>query len=254
MQKYVRECAERVEKITSAKLNENWLRLIHGYWATTLARILLVAQSYKHGGAFVILPDDSPSGLAFKYQITYDRIAKALPRLFKTFIETESNHERMKDLRRKDEMSVNLHLAMSINETEMEDTNDEIAGAVRTVASMSRIDGLVVLDSALGVKGFGTEIVADGKPSAIFSAGDELGSENFLRLVNYDQYGTRHRSMFKLCHLRPGAIGFIVSQDGDVRAAFNVGTKIILWENIALRYSPPLETSRAKKAFGSKGR
>lgn len=32
------------------------------------------------------------------------------------------------------------------------------------------------------------------------------------------RFGTRHQSMMRLCFARPGSVGFVVSQDGNVRA------------------------------------
>jgi len=49
-----------------------------------------------------------------------------------------------------------------------------------------------------------------------------------------DAYGTRHRSMFNYCAAHSGSVGFVVSQDGDIRAITKVGTKLVMWENIRL--------------------
>ncbi len=45
-------------------------------------------------------------------------------------------------------------------------------------------------------------------------------------------FGTRHQSMFAYCLQNPESIGFVVSQDGEIRAIKNIDGKVIIWENI----------------------
>jgi hypothetical protein len=41
--------------------------------------------------------------------------------------------------------------------------------------------------------------------------------------------------MLRYCAANPNSVGFIVSQDGDVRAAAQVGNKTVLWDNIQIK-------------------
>ena len=41
--------------------------------------------------------------------------------------------------------------------------------------------------------------------------------------------------MMRCCAVNPGSVGFVISQDGDVRAMTQVGGQVVLWENIRLR-------------------
>lgn len=36
----------------------------------------------------------------------------------------------------------------------------------------------------------------------------------------------------RYCYENPGALGFVISQDGDIRAITRVADKLVLWENI----------------------
>ena len=38
--------------------------------------------------------------------------------------------------------------------------------------------------------------------------------------------------MIRYCHERNGALGFVVSQDGDIQAMTRIGDKLVLWENV----------------------
>ena len=46
--------------------------------------------------------------------------------------------------------------------------------------------------------------------------------------------------MMRYCYSNPGSIGFVISQDGDVRAITRLGSRLVLWENIdvQLAYRP----------------
>jgi hypothetical protein len=41
--------------------------------------------------------------------------------------------------------------------------------------------------------------------------------------------------MMRYCFINPGSIGFVISQDGDIRAIAKKGKKVILWENIRVQ-------------------
>jgi hypothetical protein len=53
-----------------------------------------------------------------------------------------------------------------------------------------------------------------------------------LRPASLSQFGTRHRAMMRHCYENEGAVGFVISQDGDIRATTKVGDHLVLWENI----------------------
>jgi hypothetical protein len=85
----------------------------------------------------------------------------------------------------------------------------------------------------LRLKGFGTEITVRGDPThALLALNPQATRTNKLDL---NHYGTRHRSMLRYCAANPNSIGFIISQDGDVRAAAQVNQKAILWDNIQIK-------------------
>jgi hypothetical protein len=41
--------------------------------------------------------------------------------------------------------------------------------------------------------------------------------------------------MMRICFRRAGSAGFVVSQDGDVRAMTRVDDRLIVWEDVKLR-------------------
>ena len=94
------------------------------------------------------------------------------------------------------------------------------------LASLSRVDGLIWLDSQLRLKAFGVEITVQNKPKNAVMAQNSQSTKS--KTLNLDDYGTRHRSMLPYCASSPNTVGFVVSQDGDVRAITNLGNRVVL--------------------------
>jgi hypothetical protein len=91
------------------------------------------------------------------------------------------------------------------------------------------------MSHTLEVKGFGVEITYSNEPLEVFIARNRDGTESGLRRVDYNHYGTRHRSMIRYCAHTPNSIGFVISQDGEVRIMTQVGGKVVVWENVKLQ-------------------
>ena len=41
--------------------------------------------------------------------------------------------------------------------------------------------------------------------------------------------------MMRYCWENPGSLGFVVSQDGDIRAMLRLKDRLVLWENIEVQ-------------------
>jgi hypothetical protein len=111
-------------------------------------------------------------------------------------------------------------------------TENELKGAIRFVASHSCVDGLIVFDDTLCEKGYGVVVEEINTPELIFQAVDNLGTESKLEPKSPKQFGTRHQSMISFCYANEGAIGFVISQDGDIQAFTRIGDKLVMWESI----------------------
>ena len=143
-----------------------------------------------------------------------------------------------------------LYLDESISDFTKEETSDEIKGAIRFIASLSCIDGLVVINPELKVKGFGAVIRNISLPQFIYLSKTPVVSSIKLVKVDPNHFGTRHRSMFSYCWRHEGSLGFVVSQDGDTRAIMKVGDKLIMWENI--RVQQLIRSGKLKRQISSK--
>jgi hypothetical protein len=200
-------------------------------WTAALCRVLLEIRSQGHGGALLLLPRMRSAGLKVGYQIDYRKLAEALSergaaRVLETCYEVYSTHSK--------KANVPKELADSLNQARRraKDAKSAETGAVRFIGSLSGVDGLVVLVGGLVVAGFGVEITTRRDPARVHRVLDEEGAET--EPLDPQTFGTRHRSMMRYCFANPNSIGFVVSQDGEVRALTRVKDTMLFWPNVTL--------------------
>jgi hypothetical protein len=202
-------------------------------WIRTLCRILISIQRYRHGGALLLT--NKTAQLDIKYRIQYDRLPKALRSLGSAGISYERAQTKINkylDDPTVDDVPALLHLDESITETYVKDYTDEITGCVRFISSLSYVDGLILSTPDLSIRGFGVEIRTKKDPPQTFLSFDPLGRQSTFRPINPQQYGMRHRSMMRYCFAYPGSVGFVISQDGEIRVMTRVKQSVIIWENL----------------------
>lgn len=216
----------------------DWREGLKNVWIASLCRLLLRIQNYRHGGALLITPDSSFLGLNRKHGLTYTRLRTSLiaeaalaitaeyasGTIFEEYLDQDA-----------DEIPVDLYFDETMAESDHEHSRDELEGTIWFISLLSRVDGLVLMNPDLDVRAFGVEITCNAEPPFVFMAGDSGATKARLRKVSYDRYGTRHRSMMRYCYKIPGSVGFVISQDGDVRAVTRVHSRLVIWENIKLR-------------------
>jgi hypothetical protein len=228
----------------------DWDKPLVQDWVSTIRRLLLRVQNIRHGGAFLIVPSESVKDLSVKHGIKYTRLRSALERdalaqaqRFEAFTEIDSEFLD----KGVDDLPMWLYLDESVANSDLEEIRNELDGAIWFVSLLTRVDGLVLLSSWLEVNGFGVEITTSEEPSEIFVAGDTAGTEWLLRKVDYQLYGTRHRSMVRYCAKFPGSVGFVISQDGDVRAMTKIGERLVVWENLRLQLPEFVRPKRRRR-------
>jgi hypothetical protein len=203
-------------------------------WQNAICRILVNIQQYGHGGGLLIVPSTPTDKVDIKYAQTYDRLPKALFRL----AEQQILKRQMADAvaahcsTKNDMLPCNIHYDAIRYQGELDRLKSELLGCVRYIASLSRVDGFVLMDKSLVVHGFGVEVRADTELSEIYMAGDANASSQLLRRASLSQFGTRHRAMMRYCDANKDSLGFVISQDGDIRATMSYQGRLVLWENI----------------------
>jgi hypothetical protein len=194
-------------------------RLCVEYWVNALSRILIHIESYRHGGALLVCGNGDQ--LELNYSISYERLSWALEREIVAHL---ADGDELEDLRREHRY--------------FRDIEDTISGAVRFIAALSRVDGLVLMNPALKVRGYGVKIQTASSVPTVRVARSPYLDDNSSGILDPRLYGTRHQSMIRYCHTHPESVGFVVSQDGDVRGLMKVQDEVVLWDNLQTRWSP----------------
>jgi hypothetical protein len=130
-------------------------------------------------------------------------------------------------------IALETYLDETVSDTNAEKNQSEIDGLLWFISLLTRVDGVVVLREDLSVVGFGAEIIVVEEPPRIRRALTTTASET--EDLSYTQWGTRHRSMMRYRWSVPGSVGFVLSQDGDIRAITRKGDDLLVWENPILQ-------------------
>ena len=216
----------------------HWDASLRSYWIESICRLLLRVQRYRHGGTFLLTPDDSGNGLNIKYALTYERLRTALQTKGTLTVQHTYDGDQIYEYMESNEdyVPMDLYLDESIGGSDLEDNRRELDSTIWFISLLTRVDGLVLLDHHLNVKGFGVEITFQDEPASVRIAVSRFANRrSALRVTDYNHYGTRHRSMMRYCYHVPGSVGFVISQDGDVRAMTKVREHLVIWENIKLQ-------------------
>ena len=213
----------------------DWRQVLENTWLRTICRLLIRIQSYGHGGSVLITP--TFANLNVKYKLNFSRLRTALERhaidrmserVYSDLVNVEYAFQQR-------DIPAPKYLNSTVAIDQLEDTKAELDATIWCVSLFSRVDGLVLLDMDLNVGGFGAVITCDDDLDSVYLAGDENATEELLTPLNYNHFGTRHRSIMRYCSAHEGAVGFVVSQDGDVRAITSVNNKVVVWDNLMIR-------------------
>lgn len=202
-------------------------------WLGTLSRLLIGIQRYRHGGALLI--SDTREDLRFKYPCRYNRLSECLIRRTVHQVRASAAMHEINDKyiqRDKHRLPMRLYYAEANARSQGEDCDAELTGCVRFLSSLSRVDGLIHCDFELRCDGFGVEILVGGDPKQVFQANASDPSAKDLVPLDPSHFGMRHRSMMRFCARHPGAVGFVISQDGDIRVMVAEKSKLYVWENV----------------------
>ncbi|MBD3675445.1 MAG: hypothetical protein HUJ26_18185 [Planctomycetaceae bacterium] len=215
-------------------------------WQNSLCRILYNIQQYRHGGGLLIVPECPVPDVNIKYGLNYSRLPESLIRLCTQQIAKRETMQAisLECLTTNGMLKYDQYVESIQRQDDLDRLKTEVLGCNRFVASLSNVDGFVLLDRSLSVRGFGVEARTDDPITSVAVAGDAEASRQNLQKTPIDHYGTRHRAMIRYCNRHAESLGFVVSQDGDIRAITRRGDDVILWENINVQLSYRSELRR----------
>jgi hypothetical protein len=121
-----------------------------------------------------------------------------------------------------------LQVLESFAERERE-CDDAAKDAARFIASLTAVDGAVVLTDTLRIIGFGAEVIASAAATdTVHIAQTAQGDES--RPIAFTEFGTRHRSAYRFAAGMQNSVAFVLSQDGGIKAVRQVGPRLLLWQ------------------------
>ncbi|MGL5647678.1 MAG: putative sensor domain DACNV-containing protein [Clostridium sp.] len=238
LQEYIYEYIMNVENRTHDEIyghRDSWTGTLKQKWISIICRILINIKEYRHGGAILIDNDILDEDLDIKYNILYNRLGNQILEYGESLVKLNFLEDRIFDQIMGSSKAGISNLLINKKDCTLIDVKEyenSISGAIKYISSLSCVDGLVLMNSKFEVNGFGVEILCNEKPPKIYIAKDARGRR--LQEVRYEHFGTRHRSMMRYCYKKPNSIGFVISQDGDIRVMMNKNDSVILWNNIKI--------------------
>jgi hypothetical protein len=184
------------------RLKESDLAFPHTDLVVFFGRLLRTASGLGHGGAFAFVPRIESAPINIKYPLQSTDFAEQLVNVWEAHCAVWQAARRagegVLEVAANKRSQVQFWLRMT-----------------RTAAQLSAADGCVVFDRDLKLRGYGG-IIRDLQPTlgrcVDLVTGKEVSSEELLK-----NHGTRHLSAYNLCRMVPGAIVFMLSQDGDLK-------------------------------------
>jgi hypothetical protein len=204
-------------------------------WTTSIARLCISLRQRGTGGAFLLTPKAVKRRLQVGHPLMYPRLRDAAilrvldERYWSRLLSAEHvmTHEN-------DPVPAALVRELSLAEADAKDREEEMTGAVKLVASLACVDGLVSMTPDLSVAGFGVKIGSAPNVTTVYDGAIFARRGTRARKIDPSQFGTRHGSMLRYCAQDRKALGIVVSQDGYVRLIMNVRKSLVFWDNIKL--------------------
>ena len=205
------------------------------FYCEFFENILRFSAERRHGAAFAVLPDEYNNGdprLATRIKMKY--CVESPPIWHELVQECLAYRRYFHRVAKQETASITDLKELAIWKDIYQTQQERIVALQNFVASLSGVDGIVVLTTGCRVLGFGGEIMApDADLLQVMQAGDPAATN--LTPVSADSFGTRHRSAFRLCGGLEDCLVLIVSQDGGARAVKKIGKDVVLWKDVDLR-------------------
>jgi hypothetical protein len=210
---------DSIKKIDKKNFNDKYFNFIKS--------LIFHIQEKFHGGVLIIIKDDLQSineNISFKYKSNYDVVWELLVKREKAF----NDYQWLNNYLRNNDDAKRFVLYSSL-ETQIKEYDEAILDSIKFFSSLSNIDGSIVVTDKLRLLGFGGEIILEKSKFTIL---DAVTGE----IILLDNYGTRHRSTFRLCHSLKNTIAFIISQDGNIKVVKKDNNDLLIWSNINLGF------------------
>ena len=205
--------------------------------------VLLYTAELEHGGTLLFVPEEIThedsrlqSRVSIKYVLPSTRPRDALVSAMAARLKHNDLAEKVQ--RRRTVKAVELEQLDALA-WDQQSCEDAARDAARFIASLTTVDGAVVLTDTLRIIGFGAEVTASfpGADKVHIAHTSEASETTDVRFA---EYGTRHRSAFPFVASLEPSVGFIMSRDGGVKAVRQVGSKLVMWPYFQIGFTTAL--------------
>lgn len=125
---------------------------------------------------------------------------------------------------------------VSLQTEELTQLDERVFKFARFIARLTGVDGAVVITEGLELIGFGG--IIQGTMEMGESVALALDPEALRRQVELvESVGTRHRSLYYLCHKQRDALGIVVSQDAKARVVTWTRDMVTCWDVIPIDFT-----------------
>lgn len=188
-----------------------------------LRRTIQLIRGARHGGMILTVDPAkaAPLGLRLKYRFRQDEPAQRYRTLLFRILESLASSST--------KASVDWSDFAGDDRQELEQLEQAVFEWSRVLASLSAVDGAVVIDKRFGLLGFGAEVSAElPAPSCVWRALDLEGQERLQEPI--ENVGTRHRAAYRFVKDHPDGLAVVVSHDGGVSFVTNRDGEVVFWE------------------------
>ena len=198
-----------------------------------LERILFHTRQRGHGGTIILVPNYLTKAdtrltdrINLKYPCRYDHAWELL-------VSSLVNHRRFYDLHfplweATEACTQELFQKHSRLGDEGLEIDEALSDVAQAIASLTSVDGAVLINQRFDVLGFGAEVIA-ASPSLSQVRAITVGDR---KMIPVESFGTRHRSAFRFCSSLEESAVFVLSQDGGIKAVKRHGKDVFLWLNV----------------------
>jgi len=226
--------------VCRARSNKPWAALDPNIVKTiaqqVVRRIISSVRNSGHGGTILIIPPEMESQvseenpyLTIKYRVTDEetrrRFQTLIVNLMNTLAEVHGHEAASEKLVGWDEYVASNHESIV-------HLDEAIFGLAHLFADLTSVDGAVVFSGGFELLGFGAEI--SGELERVRTVARALDVEGIrTEQVYAENFGTRHRSVFRLCNAVHRVLGVVISQDRLVRFVKWKDGFVTYWNHVA---------------------
>ncbi len=120
---------------------------------------------------------------------------------------------------------------MATKKGQLQDLDEAYSELAYLIASLTAIDGAVILSRNFEMLGFGAEITELSDVKRVARALDAEGEK--VKLEATESQGMRHRSVYRLCNAVTSITGLVISHDGELRFVKHREGRVTYWNQLA---------------------